>query len=633
MHVTRRITPQTTPDNLKKEAKRWLKDLHSNNPEARSRFERATGKAPDNPVLRDIQHAIALEFGLPGWTALKQTLAAARSVDHYEQLANDMVEVYATSDAAALERINQHYGSTSTADDLRAKVWRLLYKVRHAGGAAEAFQAAEARELIARTSGFSNWSAFTEAVATGQPPTVPPYRIDTQANKISPSRNLSHPEWDAIIGIAKERKITDFHSNGFMSDEVLKRISEMDHVTSLNLEGAREVSDDGLQHLRNMPQLEHLDLSEYPGGKLTDRALEVLRHLPNLRSFKMVWQRGISDAGIANLKFCEKLETVNLMGSPTGDGAIAALRGKPRLYRLETGRLVTDTGLSMLHDFQQFKTLPQSSEPAHLLIDGPFTNNGLANLAGLDGLCGLDLFWHVTAITADGFKVLIQLPNLAFLGCDGELSNDRAMEYIGALPRLRKLRAQGTTATDAGFIALSKSKPLEEFWGRECPNLTGVGFTALSKMPALRALGVSCKNVDDAALRSLPDFPALSNLTPIDVQDAGFLHVGRCQRLERLACMYCRDSTDVATDHIAGLQLKTYYAGMTKITDRSLEVLGRMQSLESIEFWEIKSITDAGLVHLASLPRLREVHLSGIPGVTFAGTSVFPPHVRVEYDA
>ena len=51
-----------------------------------------------------------------------------------------------------------------------------------------------------------------------------------------------------------------------------------------------------------MPQLEHLNLSEYPGGKLTDRGLEVLRHLPNLRDFEMTWQRGITDAGVANLR-------------------------------------------------------------------------------------------------------------------------------------------------------------------------------------------------------------------------------------------------------------------------------------------------------------------------------------------
>jgi hypothetical protein len=194
------------------------------------------------------------------------------------------------------------------------------------------------------------------------------------------------------------------------------------------------------------------------------------------------------------------------------------------------------------------------------------------------------------------------------------------------------LRAQGAVATDDGFIALSRSASLEKFWGRECPNLTGRGFIALSQMPALRALGVSCKNVNDQALSSLPRFPVLRDLTPIDVKDDGFRHVGRCVRLERLSCMYCRDTTDVATEYITHLQLESYYAGLTKITDRSLEVLGRMTSLKSIEFYETKGVTDAGLSYLAALPRLREVHLSGLPNVTIAGVGVFPAHVRVEYN-
>ena len=48
--------------------------------------------------------------------------------------------------------------------------------------------------------------------------------------------------------------------------------------------------------------------------------------------------------------------------------------------------------------------------------------------------------------------------------------------------------------------------------------------------------------------------------------------------------MYCRDTTDTATEHIAALRLRYYYAGLTLITDRSLEILGRMTSLEQVEF-------------------------------------------------
>lgn len=85
------------------------------------------------------------------------------------------------------------------------------------------------------------------------------------------------------------------------------------------------------------------------------------------------------------------------------------------------------------------------------------------------------------------------------------------------------------------------------------------------------------------------------------------------------------------TEHIKELQIRYYYAGLTNITDRSLEILGGMASLEQIEFYECNGITDAGLPFLARLPRLREVHLDSLPGVTLQGTRVFPPHVRVKY--
>lgn len=287
--MARTITPATSLDNLRNEAKRWLKGLRANDPDARDRFERAYPAGPAHPVLRDAQHALAREYG------------------------------------------------------------------------------------------HESWKALTQALATGAPP-VPAYGIDAPENRIAPRRLLTGAEWDALVAVMKERRITALDAIGLMTDAVLARVAGRDHVTSLSLGGSRELSDNGLLLLARMPQLQHLDLSEYPGGKLTDRGLEVLRHLPNLRTFDMTWQRGITDAGVANLRFCDQL-----------------------------------------------------------------------------------------------------------------------------------------------------------------------------------------------------------------------------------------------------------YAGLTLITDRSLEILGRMPSLEQVEFYETQGVTDAGLVFLAGLPRLREVHLDGLPGVTLEGTRVFPAHVRVKY--
>lgn len=467
------------------------------------------------------------------------------------------------------------------------------------------------------------------------------YRIDEERNTIQVRQGVSDREWDAIVAIMAEQKIAGLDASGQMTDGALERVAELDHVTRLLLGGSKQVTDDGLKHLARLPRLQELDLGGWH-NPITDRGLEVVRHLKELRRFQMCWQRGISDAGVANLTFCDHLESVDLLGTYTGDGAINALTGKRKLRRFKTGRLVTDAGLPLLHRFPVFKTwhggdvkyslMSADADPNHLLVDGPFTDEGLASLARLDGLFALSFFWHSPAFTADGLKVLAALPNLGFLGCQGENCTDAAMHHMSAIPRLRMLMAQDTVAGDEGFIALSKSATIEYLWGRRCYNLTGRGFAALSTMPALRGLSVSCKNVDDAALSTLARFPALREFMPMDVPDAGFRHIGRCENLEALWCMYCRDTTDAATEHIAGLsKLKTYYAGQTKITDRSLELLSRMPSLETLEFWNCAGITDDGVAFLAALPRLRDVNLDSCRQVTPEAAAVFPAHVRVRY--
>ncbi len=73
--MVRRITPKSSLDNLKREAKRWLHALRAGDRQALARLERATPNAPAEPSLRHVQHALAREHGFPGWAALKSQLA------------------------------------------------------------------------------------------------------------------------------------------------------------------------------------------------------------------------------------------------------------------------------------------------------------------------------------------------------------------------------------------------------------------------------------------------------------------------------------------------------------------------------------------------------------------------------
>jgi ankyrin repeat protein len=87
--MSRPLTSASTLENLRKEAKRWLRAVRAGDEGARARLGRAYPNAPAEPGLRDVQHALAREHGLPGWLALKDALAdvALATRAHAERVA------------------------------------------------------------------------------------------------------------------------------------------------------------------------------------------------------------------------------------------------------------------------------------------------------------------------------------------------------------------------------------------------------------------------------------------------------------------------------------------------------------------------------------------------------------------
>jgi ankyrin repeat protein len=73
--TSRALTSRTSLDHLRKDAKRWLKTLRAGDPVARARLKAAWPQAPAEPALRDLQHALAREYGQDSWIALKTALA------------------------------------------------------------------------------------------------------------------------------------------------------------------------------------------------------------------------------------------------------------------------------------------------------------------------------------------------------------------------------------------------------------------------------------------------------------------------------------------------------------------------------------------------------------------------------
>jgi hypothetical protein len=565
-------------ESLKKEAKRWLASLDKQ--DARERLRRALGAIPEAPNLRDVQLALARENGFLGWTDLKRALdphpaAVADAIALYEAKAQALLDAYRTGTPEALER---HYSFT-----WHRRAWRGLRSYvqgdlgkRGTNPDDIDITPTEARFLIAREHGFESWDEL-----------------------------LAHPVKVPRLSVLDP--VIDAH--GQMTDEILESISHLEHVVSLRLSNSKALTDAGIRHLARMPQLRELDLSM---TAVTERGLEVIRHLPNL-------------------------ERLNLMWTNTGDGAIRLLAGKNSFTHFRSGSYVTDEGLAQLRDLPVFaewrggevemELLSPDVKPNQLVLRGKLSDHGLANLRGLDGLFALDIDSSLPLSKA-GIAHLAALPRLGRLSIDAK---DDSMPVIAAMPVLQFLLVQDTNAGDDGFEALSNSASIEMIWGRSTHNLHNRGFIALSQMPRLRALSVSCRNVDDSGIASLPDFPALRELMPIDIPDAGYRHIGRCSEMQSLVLMYCRDTTDAATEHIAGLtKLQRYFNSYTMITDRTPQILSEIDSLESVTFDACHNLTDEGIAALARLPRLKEVRVSGNALTREVGRA-FPRSVRVHY--
>jgi uncharacterized protein len=85
--MSRSLSPHSSLEVLRGEAKRWLKAISAGDSEALGRFRLALAHHTGIPKLREVQHALAREYGFPSWAALKQEIEdRARTSDERVRL-------------------------------------------------------------------------------------------------------------------------------------------------------------------------------------------------------------------------------------------------------------------------------------------------------------------------------------------------------------------------------------------------------------------------------------------------------------------------------------------------------------------------------------------------------------------
>jgi hypothetical protein len=207
--MPREITSGTTLENLQKEAKRWLRALRANAADARARLERALPNAPESPTLRDVQHALALEHGLPGWTALRDRLAEGAAMRRYEKVAEALVTAYRTGEEAGMRIVWDYFGHGRAWAAMRRYVRLDLGKTEEPKSPEDdVITLEEARFLVAVAQGFESWKALAEYAASLPPgkstiaaKAVAIYSLDDSGSKQVSARSR---DWDEVLALMRD---------------------------------------------------------------------------------------------------------------------------------------------------------------------------------------------------------------------------------------------------------------------------------------------------------------------------------------------------------------------------------------------------------------------------------------------
>ena len=261
--------------------------------------------------------------------------------------------------------------------------------------------------------------------------------------------------------------------------------------------------------------------------------------------------------------------------------------------------------LAFLPNLRQLKTLS--------LVAANLQPGGLAPLAGLPSLEGLRIYSE-QGYTAADLRGLQNLPKLTTLYIGGNYQPG-AFPMLGNLTQLEKLTLNSETENPDGFGALENLQNLRRL------NFAPSEYKAddlafLPKLGNLEALGLRYILNDSAKVAAVARAQSPKELTLMDISEGTSLApLGAMPQLETLALL----RSALTDEMIAGIgtlpNLRAIalaperFGSLPGITDRTLEMLGRMPTLESIEL-PFGRYTDGGLRNLFGLKHLKRLNFA-----------------------
>ena len=350
------------------------------------------------------------------------------------------------------------------------------------------------------------------------------------------------------------------------------------------------ITDDQLAELTGLDNLEELEILHSP---ITDAGL---RHLARLKGLKqlMLWVclelEGSDLASIADLKSLRELELMDPV-SANGLASIAGLNGLEKLD-LNIADLEPADVLPLAH-LRHLHTLSLTIRDANddpVQVDDQFIHDQLP-LGN-----AIARAWQIAGLEDSPLKAPVSNQGAGRPRRAGKLQavrllldevNDDSLELASGLPRLRQLRLRGTSKlSDEAVAPLARLTALVDLT-LPAENLTDAGLAHLAPLTRLEYLNLPGSKITGTGLSA---FQCKSlrqlNLSGSLFNDAGCRNLRQFPALKRSAC------------------------SRRSLPTRDSNQSPSFPNLEKLYVYDT-AITDAGAVKLGPLKKLREVYAMG----------------------
>jgi hypothetical protein len=277
----------------------------------------------------------------------------------------------------------------------------------------------------------------------------------------------------------------------------LGRMSRLEKLTvSIQAEGPL-LGDDVVRNIVGVGSLRELSIIECG---LTDAGAKLLRQLPQLRSLSLRQEGRLTDESLQSISKLNELESLSLdsyvgierLGWMRFSAAgIRELRG---LKNLKSLRLVGHEVPADAIDFPQLTALG--------LGHASIGDDVAKQIERLRELRSLELTY--SRIGDDGLKAIAALPELRRFSFSGTTISDAGIEHLSHHPRLEHIKLRASGLTDRSLEHLSQIKTLTrlDLYGSGQPgvapgrNFTAAGLTRLKNLPNLRTLWLTNLRLD-----------------------------------------------------------------------------------------------------------------------------------------